>query len=90
MTTPLPAGWTKHFDAGSNMDYYVNHDTQITQWDDPRANSTPLPAGWESQLDPGTNTYFYIHAATQTTQWEDPRTQPLQVSLQISVLPPAV
>ena len=37
MSDAAPAGWTSHYDAGSNRTYYVNDTTQETSWDLPAA-----------------------------------------------------
>ena len=42
----LPPGWEKQYDEASERFYYVDHKTQITQWENPSSIETlPEPVG---------------------------------------------
>lgn len=47
-TVVLPPGWEQRRDARGRT-YYVDHNTQKTQWAPP---PQPLPPGWEERTDP--------------------------------------
>uniref|UniRef100_A0A8D0GMX8 E3 ubiquitin-protein ligase n=1 Tax=Sphenodon punctatus TaxID=8508 RepID=A0A8D0GMX8_SPHPU len=72
---PLPHGWEKRTDNGRV--YFVNHNTRITQWEDPRSqgqlNEKPLPEGWEMRFTVDGIPYFVDHNR-KTTTYIDPRT----------------
>ncbi|KAM9260353.1 LOW QUALITY PROTEIN: E3 ubiquitin-protein ligase Itchy homolog [Cariama cristata] len=72
---PLPHGWEKRTDSNGRV-YFVNHNTRITQWEDPRSqgqlNEKPLPEGWEMRFNVD-GTYFVDHNR-RTTTYIDPRT----------------
>ncbi|KAJ1076396.1 hypothetical protein K5549_002436 [Capra hircus] len=57
--------------------YFVNHNTRITQWEDPRnqgqLNEKPLPEGWEMRFTVDGIPYFVDHNR-RTTTYIDPRT----------------
>uniref|UniRef100_A0A8C0IE11 E3 ubiquitin-protein ligase n=1 Tax=Bubo bubo TaxID=30461 RepID=A0A8C0IE11_BUBBB len=57
--------------------YFVNHNTRITQWEDPRSqgqlNEKPLPEGWEMRFTVDGIPYFVDHNR-RTTTYIDPRT----------------
>ncbi|CAI5778071.1 E3 ubiquitin-protein ligase Itchy homolog isoform X1 [Podarcis lilfordi] len=73
---PLPHGWEKRTDANGRV-YFVNHNTRITQWEDPRSqgqlNEKPLPEGWEMRFTVDGIPYFVDHNR-RTTTYIDPRT----------------
>ncbi|XP_069757397.1 NEDD4-like E3 ubiquitin-protein ligase WWP2 isoform X1 [Narcine bancroftii] len=72
---PLLAGWEKRQDNG--RDYFVNHNTRTTQWEDPRTQGmiqeSPLPPGWEMKYTNEGVRYFVDHNSRSTT-FKDPRT----------------
>ncbi|CAL8088345.1 unnamed protein product [Calicophoron daubneyi] len=74
---PLPPGWERRIDPGSQRIYFVNHISKITQWEDPRERgmdeSQPLPPGWEKRYTPQGQRFFIDHN-TRTTTFIDPRT----------------
>lgn len=79
----MPKGWDKS-QTPSGKEYYINHNTRTTTYQDPRAleyyaerdirvaRSQPLPAGWEMRYSAVGRLYFIDHN-TRTTSWEDPR-----------------
>ncbi|XP_077144642.1 NEDD4-like E3 ubiquitin-protein ligase WWP2 [Ranitomeya variabilis] len=71
---PLPNGWEKRQDNGRV--YYVNHNTRITQWEDPRTQGMiqepALPPGWEMKYTNEGIRYFVDHNNRATT-FKDPR-----------------
>ncbi|NXQ07870.1 ITCH ligase, partial [Vidua macroura] len=73
---PLPHGWEKRTDSNGRV-YFVNHNTRITQWEDPRSqgqlNEKPLPEGWEMRFTVDGIPYFVDHNR-RTTTYIDPRT----------------
>uniref|UniRef100_A0A8C2YHA3 E3 ubiquitin-protein ligase n=1 Tax=Coturnix japonica TaxID=93934 RepID=A0A8C2YHA3_COTJA len=73
---PLPPGWEKRTDSNGRV-YFVNHNTRITQWEDPRSqgqlNEKPLPEGWEMRFTVDGIPYFVDHNR-RTTTYIDPRT----------------
>ncbi|XP_015419971.1 PREDICTED: E3 ubiquitin-protein ligase Itchy homolog isoform X1 [Myotis davidii] len=73
---PLPPGWEKRTDGNGRV-YFVNHNTRITQWEDPRSqgqlNEKPLPEGWEMRFTVDGIPYFVDHNR-RTTTYIDPRT----------------
>uniref|UniRef100_A0A8C0DD00 E3 ubiquitin-protein ligase n=1 Tax=Balaenoptera musculus TaxID=9771 RepID=A0A8C0DD00_BALMU len=73
---PLPPGWEKRTDSNGRV-YFVNHNTRITQWEDPRnqgqLNEKPLPEGWEMRFTVDGIPYFVDHNR-RTTTYIDPRT----------------
>ncbi|XP_054700980.1 E3 ubiquitin-protein ligase Itchy homolog isoform X4 [Grus americana] len=73
---PLPHGWEKRNDSNGRV-YFVNHNTRITQWEDPRSqgqlNEKPLPEGWEMRFTVDGIPYFVDHNR-RTTTYIDPRT----------------
>ncbi|XP_068933678.1 E3 ubiquitin-protein ligase Itchy homolog [Petaurus breviceps papuanus] len=73
---PLPPGWEKRTDNNGRV-YFVNHNTRITQWEDPRSqgqlNEKPLPEGWEMRFTVDGVPYFVDHNR-RTTTYIDPRT----------------
>uniref|UniRef100_A0A8I5TTN3 E3 ubiquitin-protein ligase n=1 Tax=Pongo abelii TaxID=9601 RepID=A0A8I5TTN3_PONAB len=73
---PLPPGWEKRTDSNGRV-YFVNHNTRITQWEDPRSqgqlNEKPLPEGWEMRFTVDGIPYFVDHNK-RTTTYIDPRT----------------
>uniref|UniRef100_A0A8C8SB35 E3 ubiquitin-protein ligase n=1 Tax=Pelusios castaneus TaxID=367368 RepID=A0A8C8SB35_9SAUR len=73
---PLPTGWEKRTDSNGRV-YFVNHNTRITQWEDPRnqgqLNEKPLPEGWEMRFTVDGIPYFVDHNR-RTTTYIDPRT----------------
>ncbi|EDL85936.1 itchy homolog E3 ubiquitin protein ligase (mouse) [Rattus norvegicus] len=73
---PLPPGWEKRTDSNGRV-YFVNHNTRITQWEDPRSqgqlNEKPLPEGWEMRFTVDGIPYFVDHNRRATT-YIDPRT----------------
>ncbi|XP_048354552.1 E3 ubiquitin-protein ligase Itchy homolog [Sphaerodactylus townsendi] len=73
---PLPHGWEKRTDCNGRV-YFVNHNTRITQWEDPRnqgqLNDKPLPEGWEMRFTVDGIPYFVDHNR-RTTTYIDPRT----------------
>ncbi|XP_019395273.1 PREDICTED: E3 ubiquitin-protein ligase Itchy homolog isoform X2 [Crocodylus porosus] len=73
---PLPPGWEKRTDNNGRV-YFVNHNTRITQWEDPRSqgqlNEKPLPEGWEMRFTVDGIPYFVDHNR-RTTTYIDPRT----------------
>uniref|UniRef100_A0A2I3M8D3 E3 ubiquitin-protein ligase n=2 Tax=Cercopithecinae TaxID=9528 RepID=A0A2I3M8D3_PAPAN len=73
---PLPPGWEKRTDSNGRV-YFVNHNTRITQWEDPRSqgqlNEKPLPEGWEMRFTVDGIAYFVDHNR-RTTTYIDPRT----------------
>ncbi|XP_070600965.1 E3 ubiquitin-protein ligase Itchy homolog isoform X2 [Erythrolamprus reginae] len=73
---PLPHGWEKRTDSNGRV-YFVNHNTRITQWEDPRSqgqlNEQPLPDGWEMRFTVDGIPYFVDHNR-RTTTYIDPRT----------------
>uniref|UniRef100_A0A8D2CLD4 E3 ubiquitin-protein ligase n=1 Tax=Sciurus vulgaris TaxID=55149 RepID=A0A8D2CLD4_SCIVU len=73
---PLPPGWEKRTDSNGRV-YFVNHNTRITQWEDPRnqgqLNEKPLPEGWEMRFTVDGIPYFVDHNK-RTTTYIDPRT----------------
>ncbi|KAM9178096.1 E3 ubiquitin-protein ligase Itchy homolog isoform 1-T1 [Mergus octosetaceus] len=73
---PLPPGWEKRTDSNGRV-YFVNHNTRITQWEDPRSqgqlNEKPLPEGWEMRFTVEGIPYFVDHNR-RTTTYIDPRT----------------
>jgi hypothetical protein len=84
---PLPHGWEQGTTPEGRV-YYLNHNTHITTWNDPRnpnpnpenesvpasLHGPPLPAGWEAQHQPDGTVYFTDHN-TKSTTFEDPRRQ---------------
>lgn len=73
----LPPGWEKRVEANGRV-YFVNHNTRMTQWEDPRtqgivAAEKPLPQGWEMRYTNEGIPYFVDHN-TRTTTFTDPRT----------------
>uniref|UniRef100_A0A8C3T0A0 E3 ubiquitin-protein ligase n=1 Tax=Chelydra serpentina TaxID=8475 RepID=A0A8C3T0A0_CHESE len=72
----LPHGWEKRTDSNGRV-YFVNHNTRITQWEDPRnqgqLNEKPLPEGWEMRFTVDGIPYFVDHNR-RTTTYIDPRT----------------
>ncbi|XP_028935598.1 E3 ubiquitin-protein ligase Itchy homolog isoform X2 [Ornithorhynchus anatinus] len=73
---PLPTGWEKRTDSNGRL-YFVNHNTRVTQWEDPRSqgqlNEKPLPEGWEMRFTVDGIPYFVDHNR-RTTTYIDPRT----------------
>jgi len=71
----LPEGWEKRVDS-SNRQYFVNHNTRTTQWEDPRTqgmlNNQPIPTGWEIRYTCEGMRYFVDHN-NKTTTFQDPR-----------------
>ncbi|XP_023664547.2 itchy E3 ubiquitin protein ligase b [Paramormyrops kingsleyae] len=71
----LPQGWEKRTDSSGRV-YFVNHETRMTQWEDPRNQSTvsekPLPEGWEMRFTVNGIPYFVDHNR-RTTTYIDPR-----------------
>ncbi|KAJ6661093.1 hypothetical protein lerEdw1_016894, partial [Lerista edwardsae] len=69
-------GVEKRTDANGRV-YFVNHNTRITQWEDPRSqgqlNEKPLPEGWEMRFTVDGIPYFVDHNR-RTTTYIDPRT----------------
>eukprot|EP00038_Savillea_parva_P006499 m.164170 g.164170 ORF g.164170 m.164170 type:complete len:1061 (-) comp12391_c0_seq1:129-3311(-) len=63
----LPEGWEQRTDTRGRT-YYVDHNTQKTQWAPP---PQPLPPGWEERTDPQGRTYYVDHN-TRTTTWRRP------------------
>ena len=74
MLAPLPAGWEARA-AGDGRIYYVDHNTQTTQWERPKAVTQRavdlLPPGWEQKITPQGKVYFVDHINKKTT-WERP------------------
>ncbi|KAL5237168.1 hypothetical protein ACI65C_004578 [Semiaphis heraclei] len=84
---PLPSGWEKRIQP-DGRNYFVNHKSRITQWEDPRTQGTEviidnsdLPTGWEVRKTTDGIRYFVDHN-THTTTFEDPRIHvpPIQCS----------
>lgn len=81
----LPRGWEQRTTPAGRV-YYINHNTRITTWNDPRdpvrntenttapvsPESPPLPAGWEANRQPDGTVYYTDHN-TRSTTYEDPR-----------------
>lgn len=72
---PLPKGWERRLDS-SNRQYFVNHNTRTTQWEDPRTqgmlSDAPMPSGWEIRYTCEGMRYFVDHNH-KTTTFQDPR-----------------
>lgn len=72
---PLPKGWERRLDSSSRQ-YFVNHNTRTTQWEDPRTqgmlNNVPMPSGWEIRYTCEGMRYFVDHNH-KTTTFQDPR-----------------
>jgi len=81
---PMPSGWEQSINSTTGRTYYIDHNTQSTQWDPPTiattATSPPagevpaqqLPSGWERSIDSTTGRTYYIDHSTQSTQWDPP------------------
>jgi hypothetical protein len=81
---PLPEGWEEK-QAPDGRAYYVNHNTQETQWTRPRyappvqnlggaagaGQAVVLPPGWEQKHAPDGRVYFVDHN-TGSTSWTPP------------------
>ncbi|ORX60189.1 HECT-domain-containing protein [Piromyces finnis] len=77
----LPPGWEQRITPEGRV-YFVDHETRMTTWDDPRKNppnkdnnnpyNKPLPSGWEMRVNDKGRIYFVDHN-TKTTTWDDPR-----------------
>ena len=74
MLAPLPAGWEERQGPDGRV-YYVDHNTQTTQWERPKAKTQRavdlLPPGWEQKITPQGKVYFVDHINKKTT-WERP------------------
>ncbi|PAV56460.1 hypothetical protein WR25_06779 [Diploscapter pachys] len=74
---PLPEGWEKRFDTGSNSIYFANlFDPTMWRWEDPRiqrVSSQPFPKGWE-MTSTNQGVPFFIDHVNKTTTYNDPRT----------------
>uniref|UniRef100_F6PPP8 E3 ubiquitin-protein ligase n=1 Tax=Ciona intestinalis TaxID=7719 RepID=F6PPP8_CIOIN len=83
----LPAGWEMKT-APSGRVFFIDHNRQVTSWDDPRTKRPPtsrgnfknaseigpLPDGWEERIHTD-GRIFYVDHINHKTQWEDPRLQ---------------
>lgn len=75
---PLPACWEKAYTEDGEP-YFINHDTNTSQWHDPRLSKSrvsydgeyELPYGWERIDDPHYGTYYIDHV-NRRTQYESP------------------
>ena len=78
---PLPGGWEEKYSPDGRV-YYVNHNTQTTQWTRPmyavrgqrtgsRGGGTGLPGGWEIKYS-GEGRPYYVDHNTGTTSWNPP------------------
>ena len=79
----LPRGWEKSR-TKSGRDYYIDHNTHTTTFEDPRTldhyvvpdsrakRDDPLPPRWEMRYSRSGRLYFIDHN-TRTTTWDDPR-----------------
>ena len=77
---PLPIGWEKRMVPDGQMKtkpYFVNHNSRITQWEDPRLEASKyeekLADGWEIRYTDQGVRYFVDHKSKATT-FQDPRT----------------
>lgn len=53
---PLPSNWEIRYDENSGYNYFVNHDTKTTQWEDPRlVNSNTYSSQQPNQNSQGTD-----------------------------------
>ncbi|KAL4069920.1 hypothetical protein V8B97DRAFT_1871992 [Scleroderma yunnanense] len=75
---PLPLGWSKRLTA-DGMLFFVDHNNQLTTWNDPRATVPlmidgigPLPMGWEMNRTSEGRWYFVNHCDRVTT-WNHPQ-----------------
>ena len=80
----LPHGWDIRTTLGGNV-FFVNHNSQETQWEDPRTGKPyvdslaqfrrpritpgPLPAGWTERHTTSGHVYYVDHLG-QRTQWD--------------------
>ncbi|XP_016517711.1 E3 ubiquitin-protein ligase NEDD4-like isoform X1 [Poecilia formosa] len=84
----LPQGWEVRC-APNGRPFFINHNTKMTTWEDPRLRIPPqirrtgsldpkdlgpLPPGWEERIH-SDGRIFFINHNTRATQWEDPRLQ---------------
>ncbi|XP_077488025.1 membrane associated guanylate kinase, WW and PDZ domain containing protein magi isoform X7 [Amblyomma americanum] len=75
---PLPACWEKAYTEDGEP-YFINHNTNTSQWHDPRLSKSrvsydgeyELPYGWERIDDPHYGTYYIDHV-NRRTQYESP------------------
>lgn len=75
---PLPACWEKAYTEDGEP-YFINHNTNTSQWHDPRLSKIrtsydgeyELPYGWERIDDPHYGTYYIDHI-NRRTQYESP------------------
>ncbi|XP_078488534.1 E3 ubiquitin-protein ligase NEDD4-like [Ciona intestinalis] len=86
-TKYLPTGWEMKT-APSGRVFFIDHNRQVTSWDDPRTKRPPasrgnfknaseigpLPDGWEERIHTD-GRIFYVDHINHKTQWEDPRLQ---------------
>nr|XP_056721637.1 E3 ubiquitin-protein ligase NEDD4 [Euleptes europaea] len=90
---PLPKGWEVR-NAPSGRPFFIDHNTKVTTWEDPRLKIPPpmrrktsleagelgpLPPGWEERVHTDGRAFFINHN-TKKTQWEDPRLQNVAIT----------
>ncbi|KAL1416190.1 hypothetical protein MTO96_006453 [Rhipicephalus appendiculatus] len=99
---PLPACWEKAYTEDGEP-YFINHNTNTSQWHDPRLSKSrvsydgeyELPYGWERIDDPHYGTYYIDHV-NRRTQYESPlphlklQTSPGSAGSGLPVIPAAV
>jgi len=89
MAEPMPPGWEKRQCARTNRPYFVDHNSGLTTWDDPRTKENiPLPEGWEKRQDKKTGRFYFVDHSNERTTWDDPRGSLIADTEEDDPLPP--
>lgn len=73
--SPLPPGWTSHWESNHQRSYYHNAESNETTWEKPRgllAPEPPPPPLWSEHWDAKHKRHYYHNRTTGETTWERP------------------